>query len=460
MKLKTLAGCRIIGVGWLMGLLAALSGAFGCDTVAEISFEVRRFNEASTAGFLNADLCDTTDTRVRFKFVLLDRDDQLIEPGDRISDGVLTVSGSNANFRAREHVSFSEQSYLFPSPDITCFSDADCPTPYRCVPINPFNAAGAATACGAQVNLEVFQSPIEFVRGSQAKSIGLVMDYSESLLGVNEDGSFNRDRSTDRDDRRIAAADTFVRKFGQGPFAEDSLICVAAFGGQGRAGVSFLPTVEGCLTGDYDAAARRVGQLNVGEDGDSPLWSAILETIEQQLSGAPGDRAIVLFTDGLDNASLGDTFGAALTAALDAGVAVHIVQLDNPPGEVQPTVDRPYLGPEDEFAQLACETDGSFHYAVQPVDLRSIFDSLAVTVPAYYQVEVQIGLLESGTLPEEHHRFRIATAASFSVLGTESSVQLAGDQTDPVTNQIVDRRLTVFRRPVPPRETDDGGDDQ
>ena len=266
------------------------------------------------------------------------------------------------------------------------------------------------------------------------------MDYGETLAGVDEEGNFTPENSTDPRDHRIAAATNFTTKFEQGPFGPDGRMCVVSFGGEGRAAVHFAPTIESCMTTNYDSIRSYLQDLSVGEDGASPIWAAILETINEQMGSASGDRHILLFTDGDDDGSVddSDTFQAALDAAVAENVAVHVVQLDNQPDgfeDVQPIAN---------FRQLACATGGSYQYATGPEDLRTFYENLALHVPAHYEIEAQVASVASANIPSGF--YRLAMGVEITLANTQHTLQLAGDKTDPVTLQIIDDRILLRRQ--------------
>lgn len=432
--------------------LLLLSATVGCDTVAEISITTRNFTQIDSSGLVNALNCQETDVNVTVRFTPLDEQGLIIKPNERIGDGTLLIEGVGANFDS-DDIEFSTQSVLYPSPDQECVGDGDCTAPFSCEPVNPFNPGNSRTACGIPIVIETFQGSVDFDAGRDTKSILLMMDYSQSLEGVAEDGSFDATRSTDPQNKRISSAQAFILGFRRTAVAEDSRMCVLSFGGEGRAAVSFWPDPSSCLSSSYENALTQVSRMTVGETGASPIWSAILVGIEDLLSNAGGDRKIVLFTDGLDDGSLTDTFDTALNSAIANEVEIHVIQLDNPPLDGD---ERPYIGPEDQFAELACQTGGSFQYAQAPEDLRSLFTALATDVAGRYEANLQIGQLGVDTVGPG--RYRVATALTANLLGERRSFQFAGDQTDPTSSDIVDRRLTVFKRPVPARPADEPDD--
>lgn len=427
---------------------AAFAGAAGCDTVAEISIETTRFEDIVVAGgVINSVDCASTDTQVDLRFGLLDGRSLFLSPG-RVTTDPISVGGSG-NFRA-EDITFSQQSFMYPSPDIACTGDGDCPAPYDCVPINP-SLSGSETACGLQVSVQAFQGSLEYQDGtSEQKRSVLLMDFSESLSGIDAEGSFDPSCATDPEDERVSAARAFVLRYERtSSFSEDTRFCVAKFSGDGPAGTFFLPSEASCLTGDYDTVVTQLGTLTVGEEPGSPMWSAVgvVAGDTSPLTTAAGDRSIILFTDGLDDAELG-SFDEALAAVQAEGIEVHVVQLDTTPND-EAACGFSAIGPEDELARIACETGGSYQYAADPATLRPLYTSLAHVLSEYYTVRLEIPQL--GAADIEPGRYRIATVMTVNLLGETQSFSFAGDQTDPASQDIVDTRLTVFKRPVPAR---------
>lgn len=74
-----LSRLALLGVAATMGL-----GAVGCDTIAEISFNERRFDKVRASGVTNVTACGEDDDRVELRFVLLDQENKVIRPGDRL----------------------------------------------------------------------------------------------------------------------------------------------------------------------------------------------------------------------------------------------------------------------------------------------------------------------------------------------------------------------------------------
>jgi hypothetical protein len=69
----------------LLLLVAGVAVYAGCNTVAEISFEIRKFDRVESGGVAaSAAACQMDDSRVELRFVLLDQESKVIRPGDRL----------------------------------------------------------------------------------------------------------------------------------------------------------------------------------------------------------------------------------------------------------------------------------------------------------------------------------------------------------------------------------------
>ncbi|MCA9562690.1 MAG: VWA domain-containing protein [Myxococcales bacterium] len=447
--------------------LAASSAStlIGCDTVAEIAIDQRGFNGIESSGVVHSDQsgCEDTDFLVRLDFSLFDGSSNLIFNGDQLTPGQVTVGGSNPSFTTND-VSFSSGSVLFPLPEQECNSDTDCTAPFTCEPTNPYSATGGdELSCGAQVDLEVQQSSLTFEgdRDDDAFDVVILMDYSASLIDDPDMSGFQGARGTDPSTLRLSAATTMVLSMRRSPWADDSHIrtCVARFGGEGPAGVEFLPetTPDRCMTADFDVTLSQLSStfLSVNASGGSPLWDGIVKAIDERLALGPAsrERHLVVFTDGEDDGSLVSDFLDATTAAVDNNVIVHVIQLDNLPDPSDPSVNsdvnRVNIGPIDELARLACQTGGTFQYVNHPRDLREAFSSLANTMFGRYSFDLQVGRLNDADVPAGP--YAVAAAMTVNLLEISQTFNFAGNQSD--NSGGFDNRFTVFRRPAPARPT-------
>ncbi len=71
--------------------------ALGCDTVAEISFDIRKYDRVAASGVTNVNACLDDDSRAELRFVLLDQENNVIRPGDQLSTVTVEAASFNSN---------------------------------------------------------------------------------------------------------------------------------------------------------------------------------------------------------------------------------------------------------------------------------------------------------------------------------------------------------------------------
>lgn len=77
--------------------LALLGSALGCDTVAEISFDIRKFDRVRSPGLAHVDQCQDSATDSQLRFVMLDQTGLVIPPDAQLSEGSLNTSTFTAS---------------------------------------------------------------------------------------------------------------------------------------------------------------------------------------------------------------------------------------------------------------------------------------------------------------------------------------------------------------------------
>jgi uncharacterized protein YegL len=125
--------------------------------------------------------------------------------------------------------------------------------------------------------------------------------------------------------------------------------------------LAFRDTVEvRCdWTTDLDKAARSVAGL--AADGRTALYAAV-QLAANDLEPRPGDRRLVVFTDGKDTqAGPGDHLPASIARLRRAGVTVAAIGLQTRDLD-RPTVER-----------LAANTGGTYHHAAAPAEIAARF---------------------------------------------------------------------------------------
>lgn len=113
----------------LLLLIAGVAVYAGCNTVAEISFEIRKFDRVESGGIAAAaNACQVDDSRVELRFVLLDQEGNVIRPNDRLETEQVqigsTFRASDVTLETGRLYSTSEKA-LVPCP-ASCQTEADC----------------------------------------------------------------------------------------------------------------------------------------------------------------------------------------------------------------------------------------------------------------------------------------------------------------------------------------------
>jgi Ca-activated chloride channel family protein len=134
------------------------------------------------------------------------------------------------------------------------------------------------------------------------------------------------------------------------------------------------PHVAVGLTGDLEALENGLSGLLADED--TSLYDSLIFSL-QYLGGAPGQRAILLLSDGEDHTS---TFGFAevLESARRAGIAVYAIGIDLPKG-----------GPTEQLAKLAAETGGRSFFLRGTGDLDRAYQEIERDLRSRYRISYQ-----------------------------------------------------------------------
>jgi VWFA-related protein len=130
------------------------------------------------------------------------------------------------------------------------------------------------------------------------------------------------------------------------------------------------------LTSDFEHVSASILDMNAA--GATALWDAVIFSLDQ-LRAVPGKRALLLFTDGVDNGSR-STAKAALEYAQEVGVPVYVVLLYTGPmptfsvwnGYGSVTV----RNREEDIRALAEQTGGSLIRYPRQQDLPKLFQQV------------------------------------------------------------------------------------
>lgn len=285
-----------------------------------------------------------------------------------------------------------------------------------------------------------------------------------------------------------AAAET-VRPVGEG-FLRGSGLCLALFRGQERDPLLYFPDRDTCFFSVQDretvdqAMSRfnaerfidfqdEVGRSRVG--GRNVWWAAsqLLDVLEQQqqqlVANPPRGQAVaapalhlVLFVDGASDPQTlfenPESAESVTVRAQELGAQVHILHLDRPydcgpePRCAAPG-PRPYTGPIDEFAQIACATRGTYQYTREASTLEGMFRAMARTLARSYEVTFDLQSVLSRT-DVPRGAYTMSGEMVLRIGRSESQVTVFGGE---VGVERADRRVPVFKRPFAPREPAPGG---
>ncbi len=145
------------------------------------------------------------------------------------------------------------------------------------------------------------------------------------------------------------------------------------------------PHVAVGLTADLKALED--GLSGLVADEETSLYDSLIFSL-QYLGGAPGQRAILLLSDGDDRTS---SFGFAevLESARRAGIAVYAIGIDLPKG-----------GPTEHLARLAAETGGRSFFLRGTGDLDRAYQEIERDLRSRYRISYQ----SSNTTPGDAFR--------------------------------------------------------
>ncbi|MEK6371312.1 MAG: VWA domain-containing protein [Acidobacteriota bacterium] len=138
------------------------------------------------------------------------------------------------------------------------------------------------------------------------------------------------------------------------------------------------PTLQQPLTANLQQVKASI--LDTRASGGTALWDAIIYSLDQ-LRGAKGKRALLLFTDGVDNGSRAKP-KAVLEHAREVGVPVYIVRIYTGAagiGEAVPglmSMNRPATTAENYMEMLAEQTGGAVFSFPRQKDLPKLFQQV------------------------------------------------------------------------------------
>ncbi len=213
------------------------------------------------------------------------------------------------------------------------------------------------------------------VNPDQPMRVVLVLDISGSMKGVPLEHA-------------KTAAKRFIARLG--PHDQVALI---AFSGQVNLEEPFPqldPAREHGFTADQDALYRVIDGLEAG--GATPLYDAVYKAVRLAAQQPPGNRAVLLMTDGRDEDGQGGPGskvadeGTPIREANRANVPVFTVGLGS-------AIDAAYL------KRLAAETGGTYQETPDAAALERLFQNVADLLKQQYVITYESGVPADG---QEH----------------------------------------------------------
>ncbi|MCP4168821.1 MAG: VWA domain-containing protein [Chloroflexi bacterium] len=215
-----------------------------------------------------------------------------------------------------------------------------------------------------------------FVNPDIELSVVLAVDISGSMQGAKL-----------RDARRAA------RRFLDGLSLEDDIALIAFSGAIDLDGAD--PEREVAFGGDQAALVEVVETLVA--DGATPLYDSAFKSVQWAAAQPPGNRAVLLFTDGKEEKTPDGSGGSRIAnedspirEANRSGVPVFTIGLGD-------DVDEGYL------QRLARETGGAYQHAQLSTELPQLFANVADLLKQQYRITYQSQLPADG----EAHQVRV-----------------------------------------------------
>lgn len=214
--------------------------------------------------------------------------------------------------------------------------------------VNSTHSLEALIAEAKRLRVRIFTIGIGEPGKSAPVNTALVLDRSGSM----ELPADNTDLKTPKIKALHEAATAFVHMMS--PSGKASLI-------------PFSSTVEPprAFTGDKAALKRHIAALTAG--GETAVFDAVYTGIAAlEADGAPGKRAVVAMTDGIDNSSR-RRVEEVIARAKEAKIKLYLLGFGRP-NEIDHTV----------MDRMATETGGKYYHAANKAALMKIFENLSI----------------------------------------------------------------------------------
>ncbi len=228
------------------------------------------------------------------------------------------------------------------------------------------------------------------VNDTYPMAVSIVIDQSGSMT------------SNDPNDERVTQAQAFVANLGANDQAK-----VIRFNSNTVADVIDF-------TSDKQALHDALETLRTGEGGNTPLWNGAYKgtTDIAALSLPNASKAVIVLTDGIDNAS-SSTPQEIIDTARNANIPAFIIGLGDP--NDPSSLDRAAL------QDICNQTGGIFFFAEDANSLESIFYALNEVLASSYEVETTYSL---GTALPSAGTYKVEADIVAAIDGEEVSIPI------------------------------------
>ena len=334
-----------------------LLGATGCDTVAQIAFPERRFQEIRPIGVVSPggpDQCGGVGSQGTLRMVLVANDRTPIKPGEDLSLTTMDLRASDIQL---------SEGRLFSYPDTECQS-GDCDTGYTCSP-PPTGVEELGNRCQNTTALGVSETPRFVGNESPKQALAVVMSNEgrwrgwlpedvARLIPADSDGfatgtadiTLNNGRAGDRTGNRFGSLTQMAQTwndlnsriiipnnreafFGLWTFAETAAETTSHVGAISPDGTPWTRQGVRASAAVLDAQNTQPSQTR------ADVYGSLIRIMnqgfrDQQLMSDVTDRHIVLIVGGHDDRPDGQNVQDAIEIARELNIMVSVVQVDPP----------------------------------------------------------------------------------------------------------------------------------
>lgn|GEM_PF-3115724 len=417
-------------------LLLVCASLWGCDTVAELTFQDEQIIEAVPLGLVQPACSTQKPADAVFRFSVLTSFDHALMPGVRYSalEDYLTPG---KNFKA-SHISFADGWFFVVNTgaeDAVCESEQDCIEGASCLSPDEMGLAQyyypPHKFCVFPTTITVNSDPafthyrtnpqtgnaLVSSQSRDGRSFAFALDNSASLDGSQETGIPDASLATDPWQYRKVGLNLFMDALDASQRYEFSAHFANGIG----------------TNGVYDASeswmrTKAVWNSTVMESypspsGYSPIWEAASAALQKliETGNAGYAKSLIVFTDGEPNESDTAYENFKRYLAMASTMPIYWLELTSK----QPT---------KEYGDAVASACGVHYLFDNPVFMSKIMQKIAINSESHWDVDIAF----SANLPSGH-LYKLATTAVIQVGKTAVAfeAQRLNEETDTIDYRLV-----------------------